>query len=48
VLLVEQDVDLALSIADRGYVVETGRIVRSGPASKLVDDPKVRRAYLGF
>ena len=47
-LLVEQDVDLALSIAERGYVMETGRFVRSGLASKLVDDPKVRRAYLGF
>jgi branched-chain amino acid transport system ATP-binding protein len=48
VLLVEQDVDLALSIADRVYVMETGRVVRSGLASKLVGDPKVRRAYLGF
>ena len=48
VLLVEQDVNLALSIADRGYVMETGRIVRSGPAKKLIDDPEVRRAYLGL
>ena len=48
VLLVEQDVNLALSIADRGYVMETGRIVHSGPARKLIDDPEVRRAYLGI
>jgi branched-chain amino acid transport system ATP-binding protein len=48
ILLVEQDVNLALSIADRGYVMETGRIVHSGPARKLIDDPEVRRAYLGF
>jgi branched-chain amino acid transport system ATP-binding protein len=48
VLLVEQDVNLALSIADRGYVMETGRIVHGGPAKKLIDDPEVRRAYLGL
>ena len=48
ILLVEQDVNLALSIADRGYVMETGRIVRSGSARKLMDDPEVRRAYLGL
>jgi len=48
VLLVEQDVNLALSIADRGYVMETGRVVHGGPARNLMDDPEVRRAYLGF
>jgi branched-chain amino acid transport system ATP-binding protein len=48
ILLVEQDVNLALSIADRGYVMETGHIVRSGSATKLIDDPEVRRAYLGL
>jgi branched-chain amino acid transport system ATP-binding protein len=48
VLLVEQDVNLALSIADRGYVMETGRIVLSGSAKELIDDPEVRRAYLGL
>jgi len=48
VLLVEQDVNLALSIADRGYVMETGRIVHSGLARNLIDDPEVRRAYLGL
>ncbi len=48
VLLVEQDVQLALSGADRGYVLETGNIVHSGPASVLIDDPAVRQAYLGL
>ena len=47
VLLVEQDVQLALSGADRGYVMETGHIVHSGQASVLIDDPAVQRAYLG-
>ena len=48
VLLVEQDVHLALSGADRGYVMETGRIVHEGAAADLIDDPEVRRAYLGL
>ena len=47
-LLVEQDVQTALSIADRGYVMETGSIVHSGPAKELVSDPAVRQAYLGL
>lgn len=47
-LLVEQDVQTALSIADRGYVMETGSIVHSGPAKLLVSDPAVRQAYLGI
>uniref|UniRef100_UPI003341A7E4 ABC transporter ATP-binding protein n=1 Tax=Castellaniella defragrans TaxID=75697 RepID=UPI003341A7E4 len=47
-LLVEQDIHLALSTADRGYVMETGRIVLSGPAQSLLTDPKVRQAYLGI
>jgi branched-chain amino acid transport system ATP-binding protein len=46
-LIVEQDVDAALRIAARGYVLETGRIVSSGPSSQLLDDPRVREAYLG-
>jgi branched-chain amino acid transport system ATP-binding protein len=47
VLMVEQDVFAAFSIADRGYVMETGRIVREGPVSELKHDPAVREAYLG-
>jgi branched-chain amino acid transport system ATP-binding protein len=47
VLLVEQDVVLALDIADRGYVLENGRIVMSGRAADLRRDPAVRKAYLG-
>jgi branched-chain amino acid transport system ATP-binding protein len=48
VLLVEQDVFSAFSIADRGYVLETGRIVRAGKAKELAEDPEVRKAYLGL
>src|SRR5438067_863956 len=48
VLLVEQDVVLALEIADRGYVLENGRIAMSGPAANLRQDPAVRKAYLGI
>jgi branched-chain amino acid transport system ATP-binding protein len=47
VLLVEQDVFAAFSVADRGYVMETGRIVRGGPVEELRADGEVRRAYLG-
>ena len=47
VLLVEQDVTLALEIADRGYVLEDGRVSISGPAAQLRRDPAVRKAYLG-
>jgi len=47
VLLVEQDVHLALSLADRAYVLETGAIVREGAAGALIGDAEVRRAYLG-
>ena len=48
VLLVEQDVQLALSGSDRGYVLETGRIVHTGSAQALIDDPAVKQAYLGL
>jgi branched-chain amino acid transport system ATP-binding protein len=47
VLLVEQDVVLALEIADRAYVLENGRIAMTGPAADLRRDPAVRKAYLG-
>jgi branched-chain amino acid transport system ATP-binding protein len=46
-LLVEQDVDAALRIAQRGYVLETGRIAGSGSSEELLEDPRVREAYLG-
>jgi len=48
ILLVEQDVQLALSVANRGYVLETGHVTLSGPASQLIDEPAVRHAYLGL
>ena len=47
-LVVEQDVDAALRIASRGYVLETGRIATSGPSEELAEDPRVREAYLGI
>jgi branched-chain amino acid transport system ATP-binding protein len=47
VLLVEQNARAALKIADRGYVLETGQVVLSGPAGKLLQDERVRKAYLG-
>jgi branched-chain amino acid transport system ATP-binding protein len=47
ILLVEQNANIALEIASRGYVLESGEIVNSAPAAKLREDPKVREAYLG-
>ena len=47
VLLVEQNAQEALRIAHRGYVIETGRIVKEGDAPALLNDPAVRAAYLG-
>jgi branched-chain amino acid transport system ATP-binding protein len=47
ILLVEQNARLALSIATRGYVLETGEIVLTGDGKKLLDDPSVKAAYLG-
>lgn len=47
VLLVEQNAKKALSIADRAYVLETGKIVLEGEAKKLLDDESVKKAYLG-
>jgi branched-chain amino acid transport system ATP-binding protein len=46
-LLVEQDAYLALETAHRGYVIDTGEITLSGPASELLHNPKVQKAYLG-
>ncbi len=47
VLLVEQNAQMALSIADRGYVLETGNVVMSGEAHALLEDERVIKAYLG-
>ena len=47
VLLVEQDVDAALEAAARGYVLENGHIVASGESASLLEDPRIREAYLG-
>jgi branched-chain amino acid transport system ATP-binding protein len=48
ILLVEQDAELALSVASYGYVMEAGRVVVEGPSSKLRADESVRRSYLGY
>jgi len=47
ILLVEQNARLALKFAQRGYVLESGHIVVSGPSDQLLNDPQVKRAYLG-
>jgi branched-chain amino acid transport system ATP-binding protein len=47
ILLVEQNANLALQIADRGYVLEAGCITLSGAASELITDERVKKAYLG-
>ena len=47
ILLVEQNAHMALRLADRGYVIETGNIVYEDAADALLDNPKVREAYLG-
>ncbi len=47
ILLVEQNAQMALSVADRGYVLETGKIVTSGTGKELLQDDAVRKAYLG-
>ncbi len=47
ILLVEQNAAMALAIAGRGYVLETGGVVLEGAAGELADNPEVRRAYLG-
>jgi len=48
ILLVEQNVQRALSLADRGYVLEGGRVVLQGPSQTLLEDPHVKVAYLGL
>ena len=47
VLLVEQNSAMALEIAARAFVLETGTITLSGPAAALANDPRIREAYLG-
>lgn len=47
ILLVEQNASRALQLANRGYVMDSGEITMSGPANQLLNDPKVRAAYLG-
>lgn len=47
ILLVEQNAQAALSVADRGYVLETGRIVTSGTGKELLASPEIKKAYLG-
>lgn len=47
ILLVEQNAQAALSIADRAYVLETGRIIKTGRGSELISDPDIKKAYLG-
>jgi branched-chain amino acid transport system ATP-binding protein len=47
VLLVEQDIDAALSVSERAYVLETGRITNSGPSSTLLADTSIQESYLG-
>jgi branched-chain amino acid transport system ATP-binding protein len=48
ILLVEQNVKAALKIADRAYIMETGRIVKQGKAEALLGDDEVRKRYLGM
>ena len=48
VLLVEQNANLALELADHAYLLETGYVVASGSAKSLADDPQIRRSYLGY
>ena len=48
ILFVEQDVHLVLSLAHRGYVLESGRVIAAGESSRLIDSPEVKRAFLGI
>ena len=47
ILLVEQNAQAALSIADRGYVLETGKVVTTGTGKELLESPAIKKAYLG-
>jgi branched-chain amino acid transport system ATP-binding protein len=48
ILLVEQNVSLALELADHAYLLETGRTVKSGTSAAFLNDEQIRRSYLGF
>ena len=48
ILLVEQNAQMALSISQRAYVLETGHIVLNGNSSEIIENPQVRAAYLGI
>jgi branched-chain amino acid transport system ATP-binding protein len=48
ILLVEQNASLALEVADRAYLLETGRVVLGGPAAQVKQDEAVRKSYLGY
>jgi len=48
ILLIEQNASKALQVANRGYVLETGRIVKEGTSKALLESPDVQRAYLGI
>jgi branched-chain amino acid transport system ATP-binding protein len=47
VVFIEQNVELALRLADRGYILESGRTILSGPSSALLQSPEVKRIFLG-
>ena len=47
ILLVEQNAQAALSVADRGYVLETGKVVTTGTGAELLASPIIKKAYLG-
>ena len=47
ILLVEQNAQMALSVAHRGYVLETGRIITTGTGEELIKSPEIKKAYLG-
>jgi len=47
ILLVEQNAQAALSVADRGYVLETGKVVTTGTGAALIESPEIKKAYLG-
>ena len=48
VLLVEQDIDIALTVSEHAYVLETGRITMSGLSTQLLADPLIQQTYLGL